>query len=581
MFAMSKEPPPAGPLPPVAEPRPNRGTRFRLALVGAVAVPGVLLGLWGAAYAAAGDGIPKGTTVAGIKIGGLSEEEAAQRLTAELPQALARKITVVAGDKEFPIEVAAAGLRVDPTATLAKAGKRSKNPAVLIPALFGGDDKLAPVTTIDEKKLKAVVAKIAKGVDRPVIEGRVSFAGGSVKVRKPQVGRTLDVAETTRRLRLALASTPERLEVPVAEKEPKVGKAAVDEVLTTFARPATAGPVVIALDGTQVTLRPSDYTKHLKLKVNADNRYEPSVDTDAIAKELAENHPKQVTPPKDAGFTFENGKPKLYPGKDGEAIDPATFAERFNAALRAPSGGRGMKADVVPAAPRVTTEMAANLGIVEKISSYRTEYPIAAYRVKNIGRAAELINGSLVLPGEIWSLNKRVGERTVANGFVKGFVINSGVFAEDLGGGVSQSATTTFNAVFFAGLKDVEHHPHSLYISRYPAGREATVAFGSKDLRFQNDTDTGVLIQAEAKPGWIRVTMWGTKHYDKITSISSNRYNFRKPGTIRSSGKKCVPTSPSSGFDITVTRVFWKDGKEVRREKFHTRYEATDRVICS
>ena len=71
-------------------------------------------------------------------------------------------------------------------------------------------------------------------------------------------------------------------------------------------------------------------------------------------------------------------------------------------------------------------------------------------------------------------MNGIVGERTAANGFVEGFVIEGGKFKRELGGGVSQSATTTFNAMFFAGLKDVEHRPHTLYIDRYPAGREAT-----------------------------------------------------------------------------------------------------------
>ena len=66
----------------------------------------------------------------------------------------------------------------------------------------------------------------------------------------------------------------------------------------------------------------------------------------------------------------------------------------------------------------------------------------------------------------------------------------------ELGGGVSQSATTTFNAAFFAGLKDVEHRPHGLYINRYPAGREATVFWPDLDLRFKNDTEYGVLVQA-------------------------------------------------------------------------------------
>lgn len=566
-------------MPPV-RPDPRGRNRLRVALVALAALPLLLLGLWGAAYAAAGSGIPKGTTVAGIEIGGLSEEEAARKLAAELPNTLARKITVTAGEQTFAVEAANAGLRVDPAATLAKAERRSLNPAVLIPTLFGGADKLAPVTVVNEKKLKASVAKIAKKVNRPVIEGRIDFAGGTAKVREAQIGRTLDVAETAKLLRVALISTQEEIEAPVAEKEPKIGAAALEEAMRTFAKPATAGPILVDLDGTTVTLRPAQYDRHLKLTPTPEGTFTASVDTDAIVKTLTEEYPRQVTPPVDASYRFDDGKPEMVPGKTGEAIDPATFAERFNTVLRS-AGDRSMVADVVSAEPALTTEAAANLGIVERISTFKTEYPIARYRVVNIGRAAKLINESLVLPGQIWSLNDRVGERTRANGFVKGFVINKGVFAEDLGGGVSQSATTTFNAMFFAGLKDIEHHPHSLYISRYPAGREATVAFGSKDLRFQNDSPTGVLIQAEHKPGSIRVTFWGTKHWDRIESISSGRYNFRSPGTIRGGGNDCIPTSPSTGFDIDVTRVYYRDGEVARREKFHTRYEATDRVTCS
>ena len=106
----------------------------------------------------------------------------------------------------------------------------------------------------------------------------------------------------------------------------------------------------------------------------------------------------------------------------------------------------------------------------------------------------------MLKPGETFSLNDTVGERTRENGFTEGFIISNGIFKEDLGGGVSQMATTTFNAMFFAGLKDVEHKPHSFYIDRYPVGREATVAWGSVDLRFRNDTPYGVLIQAGVTP---------------------------------------------------------------------------------
>ena len=138
----------------------------------------------------------------------------------------------------------------------------------------------------------------------------------------------------------------------------------------------------------------------------------------------------------------------------------------------------------------------------------------------------------MLKPGETFSLNGVVGERTAANGFVEGFVIQGGKFKRELGGGVSQSATTTFNAMFFAGLKDVEHRPHTLYISRYPAGREATVSWPSLDMSFQNDTKYGVLVQAfrvngsPGRQGSITVRMWSTKTYDKVVATSPSRSNF-------------------------------------------------------
>ena len=152
----------------------------------------------------------------------------------------------------------------------------------------------------------------------------------------------------------------------------------------------------------------------------------------------------------------------------------------------------------------------------------------------------------MLKPGETFSLNDTVGERTEENGFTTGFVIQNGIFKEDLGGGVSQMATTTFNASFFAGLEDVEHKPHSVYIDRYPVGREATVAWGAVDLRFTNNTPYGVLIDAVVIPsagrsqGTVTVTMYSTKYWD-ITTSTGERYNFTSPGTQTMSGPDCVP----------------------------------------
>ena len=181
-----------------------------------------------------------------------------------------------------------------------------------------------------------------------------------------------------------------------------------------------------------------------------------------------------------------------------------------------------------------------------------------------------------------------VGERTVANGFTEGFVISDGILVQDLGGGVSQMATTTFNAAFFAGLKDVEHKPHSFYIDRYPVGREATVAWGSVDLRFQNDTPYGALVTANVTPstpssqGVVTVSIWSTKHWD-IETRTSDRYNFTQPATRLIDTVECTPNEGYGGFDVDVWRYFRKPGSSelVREERFNTTYTPSDTVICA
>ena len=109
------------------------------------------------------------------------------------------------------------------------------------------------------------------------------------------------------------------------------------------------------------------------------------------------------------------------------------------------------------------------------MSSFTTHHPAGQPRVKNIHRIADLLQNTVILPGERFSLNEKVGPRTKAGGFVKAPVIYEGEFTEDIGGGVSQFATTFFNAAFFGGYELVTHKAHTYYISRYPQGREATV----------------------------------------------------------------------------------------------------------
>ena len=132
-------------------------------------------------------------------------------------------------------------------------------------------------------------------------------------------------------------------------------------------------------------------------------------------------------------------------------------------------------------------------------------------RVTNIQRFADLVRGAIIEPGDIFSLNDHVGNRTEAKGFVEAGVIYKGVFTEDVGGGVSQFATTFFNAAFFAGLDFLEYQSHSLYISRYPYGREATISWPYVDLVVQNNTPYPMLIWPTYTADSISVSIYSTK----------------------------------------------------------------------
>jgi vancomycin resistance protein YoaR len=268
-------------------------------------------------------------------------------------------------------------------------------------------------------------------------------------------------------------------------------------------------------------------------------------------------------------------------------IDPEELEENFAEVAVEEDAQRRLEVEGTTTEPELTTEDAKALKITERVSTFTTNFPYAEYRNVNLPRAAQLIDGTVLRPGETFSLNDVVGERTKENGFTEGYIISDGIFKKDLGGGVSQIATTTFNAMFFAGLKDIEHKPHSVYIDRYPVGREATVAWPTVDLRFENSTPYGVLIKARVRKatpsseGAATVSMYSTRRW-KITSSTGPRTDYRQPGVRYVQDENCEEFTGTPGFSIDVFRYFrdLDSGKVLRKEKFHTDYIAGDTVRC-
>ena len=169
----------------------------------------------------------------------------------------------------------------------------------------------------------------------------------------------------------------------------------------------------------------------------------------------------------------------------------------------------------LPSRPAVSREEQAHLdglGIVELVGTFTTKHACCQGRVDNIHRFAELMRGAIVEPGQSLSLNGRVGRRTEEKGFVEGGFIEKGVLIDDIGGGVSQFATTIFNALIRAGMTIDEYQTHSLYLSRYPFGLDPTISYPKPDLRFTNPTPYGLLIWPTYTDTSITVELYSTRN---------------------------------------------------------------------
>ena len=239
----------------------------------------------------------------------------------------------------------------------------------------------------------------------------------------------------------------------------------------------------------------------------------------------------------------------------------------------------------IGAEPSFTTEEARAMGPIGKVTSYTTEHPAGQPRVTNIHLIADAVDGAIVWPGETFSLNGHVGQRTEEKGYVPAPMILRGEIVDDVGGGVSQFATTFYNTVFFSCYEDVSHRPHSFYFTRYPEGREATISWPEPDLQFRNDSDALIIIKTHYSASTISVTFFGNNGGRDCDAELSDRYNFTEPQTkyetnpARNPGNPATVQTGGQGWSVTVTRLMkHADGNVTEQEWVH-RYVPRPTII--
>jgi vancomycin resistance protein YoaR len=230
--------------------------------------------------------------------------------------------------------------------------------------------------------------------------------------------------------------------------------------------------------------------------------------------------------------------------------------------------------------PEFTTAAARALHVSQRVTSFTASYPAARHLDVNLGVAARKVNGTLLRPGQTFSFNGVVGERTRAGGY-----LDDGA-GGPVGAGVSRLASTVFNAMLQGGLAETGRTPATVRDARFPVGREVVIGWPADDLRFRNDTRDGVLVtavvrrSAGGRPGSMTVELWSTRSTEVAlrtgprTDVVASRVRY-----VQRRG--CRPVTGAAGFGIDVERLVRSlSGKVLHRDTFHTDYAATDTVRC-
>ena len=569
--------------------------RRRLGPAACAAGAAALLLAWGGIAWWTTQHIASGTSVSGVDVSGLGPQEARERISKGVGDRLAQPVTLTVGQGSAELVPAGSGVSVDAKASVKKLTGFTLNPVALAQRL--GGQRTDAVIRIDASTLRGALEDRVDTMANGAVSATVTLEGTKPVTTPASNGVGLDVDASLKQL-----STWPLGQKTIAMAEGTAVPAITDEEATKFVD-GTLTPLLssgLTVDGqgagapgksagAAAAFSPEDTAGMLKISSEG-GTLSATFDSTALHDAVVARIGQVETPAQNATWKIDGsatGAPKARPqyvaSAQGKVIDTAALsASLLKAGTSATDvAGRTVALPMVVAEPTVTTPQ-NEWGISEMVGEYATPYNSGdAPRTQNLTRGAELVNGTVVKPGEVFSLEKVLGEVDYEHGFADAGVISNGQHVDSLGGGLSQVATTVFNAGFEAGMDDTEHHAHQYYFDRYPAGREATLWTGKLDVKFTNSTSNSVLVQAWLDGEQIHVRMWSTKYYD-VSITSSDRFNFRPVSTERKSGPGCEPYSGGNpGFDITITRTRKHDGKALPDDVLTTQYAADNDIVCS
>ena len=535
----------------------------RKAVLAVVAAPlaliAVLAAAWGIDAFLHRDTVLRNVQVAGVAVGGDTEAEATSSVRRLATRFAATPVRIDTGEFTLDSTAADLGMTVDVRRTTdAALDARRDDPLPTRPVRWARSlvtPTEVPVRlSVDSAKLTSALGDL-EGQRRALpVEPSLTGTVDGVTVVPGSNGTELTTNDVVRALPFELddVGPPIAAKVKRSTVPPSVSDAEA-QALADRANGVTDGSIKVTSGSQTFDLAGKDLRPAFTVALDGpagDQTARLSMDPAKVAEVLSRKSPAAAANPTGVRFTIQGGTPVPVPGKDAQVCCAPQAADVLVGALLEGKKEVTLPTRTVTAAEGV--EWAKGLGVNQVVGEFTTQHPAGQPRVTNIHLISDAMRGVLIPPGQTMSVNDTVGRRTKEKGYVVAPVIENGKMSEDVGGGVSQFATTLFNAAFFAGLDIPAYMAHTKYISRYPFGREATLAYPSVDLKIRNNTPYGVVVWPSYTNTSVTVQLWSTPYV-----------SGRQTGQNKSSG---------CGQVVTERTRTWTDGRTAT-DTFRANYD--------
>jgi vancomycin resistance protein YoaR len=568
-------------------------TQFRALLITGVLVAILLLAILvdaGVYY----NKVHSGVRVSEQNLGGLTRDEATALLERFVKEAGKRPITLTSGSKTWDVLPADVGTEIDVEGAVSAAMGYTRDSNFFVDVarrlkLYFDETDVPLLGTVDSEKMDAVLALVAEEIDVPPIDAGLKVVDGELQVIEAESGKVVDRDALREQLKgLLFTLHAADLEVPLIVKEPSV-VAEDNEAAKGQAETMYSSSLKLTSGEHTWTLSPEKIAAYLDFRAEDQGGVStlvPYLSPEKMTSFFEEVSGVVGTKAKNATWKSDGTQAWVVDGVQGKALDAEKTAEALTVAALE-TAGRSAEAVLKTTDPDRTTEEAKAMGIKDRLGTCKTTYGGTPNRQQNVRKATEYVSDELLAPGEEFNFIDTIGPRTAARGFLTApGIVGPGKLEDVFGGGICQVSTTLFNAALEAGLKITERRNHSIYISHYPKGRDATVSDVSPNLRFVNDTGSYILIRGSSDGVVTIFSIYGTSDGRTVDIKTGEFYDIVTRGSVTTKdptlgvGTTLIKTEGQDGQRCLVTRtITWPDGRK-KVDKFGSTWLPIDKQIA-